>query len=87
MAIRFISKSIVDVTDVDHSVILASFRITNLADYNALPTQTVAGTVVDEDGTTFQTFAAVGSTVVSDDLEIIGELQSDGVWHRIGGAV
>ena len=87
MAIRYTSKSIVDVTDVAHGVILAAFRITNEADYNTLPTPSVAGTVVDEDGTTFQTFAAVGSTVVSDDLEIIGELQSDGVWHKIGGVL
>ena len=86
MAIRFISKSIVDVTDVDHSVILASFRITNLADYNSLPTQTVAGTVVDEGGATFECYAATGSVVASDDLAIIGELQSDGAWHKLGGA-
>ena len=60
------------------------FRIDGESDYAALPTPTKQGTIAKPDGGTFQIYAAVGSTVASDDLAILGELQSDGAWHKIG---
>lgn len=61
-----------------------SFRIDDAADYAALPTPTATGTVVEGSGTV-TVLAGVGSDVLSQDQTIIGELQSDGAWHLLGG--
>lgn len=60
------------------------FCIDSAADKALLPTPTVRGTVTEAGDATFQTYAAVDSTVKSDDLSIIGEIQSDGEWHYLG---
>lgn len=49
-----------------------------------LPTPTVSATIIDRGGTD-TVYADIGSTVMSDDTTIVGELQSDELWHKIGG--
>lgn len=61
-----------------------AFRIDDMTDFAALPTPTVAADIVDG-ATTVSLRADVGSEVLSDDMTIVGELQSDGTWHRLGG--
>lgn len=62
-------------------------RCDGAADVPNLPTPTKLGKVFDENHVEHDTYAAVGSVVASDNLTIIQELQSDALWHPIGGAV
>lgn len=83
MAIRYVdrwdSPALKPVSDAD----CFAFRIDSIDDYNVLPTPTVPADVVEGDGT-ISLCAGVGSEVLSQDQTIIGELQSDGEWHRLG---
>lgn len=84
MAIRYVDRWESPALNPVNGANCFAFRIDDIDDYNALPTPTEEGTVV-EGGGTISVLAGVGSEVLSQDQTIIGELQSDGAWHRLGG--
>lgn len=59
------------------------FWLESTADYANLPTPTVAGTITEEDDSTFETLAAPGSTAMVTDLSACYVLLSDGTWATI----
>jgi hypothetical protein len=85
MSIRYVDRWQSNARKPVSNIDCFAFRIDNATDFAALPTPTTPANVVEGSGTV-SLYADVGSTVVSDDMTITGELQSDNLWHQLGGA-